>query len=141
MLRRLLYFSTVLIHIHIFICIAEQLAHRAFLKILRHRITDGIADRHLRVFLRILLRLLTDILQAHAHSFAIQPAQYHKKLIASVTAHELLRRYCTAQLHRKAPDILIPFIVSEIIVDPAQIVQIKYTQRRNTIFQRTALCI
>ena len=141
MLHLLLHFRAVFIHIHIFIRIAEQSTHRTFFEILRKRIADGIADWHLRVFLRIFLRLLTDVLQAHAHSFAIQPAQYHKKLIAPVTAHKLLRRYCTTQLHRKAPDILIPFIVPEIVVDPAQIVQIKYAQRRNTIFQCTALCI
>ena len=139
-LSRLFHLCTVLVDVHIFVGKAEQLPHRASLKITGKRIARRIADRYLRMLSGILSGLLTDLLKAFAHTCMIQPLQNSNKFITAVTSCKKFIRNCLSELYCKGADVFITFVMTERIVDRPEIIHIKYAHG-NQFFLRDRIWI
>ena len=69
------------------------------------------------------------MIHARFHFFAVQSAQNGKKLISAVSSDEILLRDCFSKLNGKGTDIFVSLVVTQTVVDRAQIVEVKHTDR------------
>ena len=119
----------VFVDIHVLVRMAEQFPDITVFKFRGQCIASGVADRHLRVLAGIFCRLRADVIHARFHFFAVQSAQNGKKLISAVSSDEILLRDCFSKLNGKGTDIFVSLVVTQTVVDRAQIVEVKHADR------------
>ena len=75
----------------------------------------------------IFCSLVADVLQTFPNALMVQSLQNRNKFITTITTCKKFFRYRLTELDCKRANILIPFVMSQIIVDRSQIIQIKHT--------------
>ena len=71
--------------------------------------------------------MIADVLQTFPNALMIHSFQNRNEFITTITTCKKFFRYCLTELDCKRANILIPFVMSQIVVDRSQIVQIKHT--------------
>ena len=73
--------------------------------------------------------MLPDPLQTIPDSLIIQAFQHGNKLIASVASHKMFSRDSFTKKDGKRPDVLITFLMSQVIVNGSEIIKVKNADR------------
>ena len=71
--------------------------------------------------------MIADVLQTFPNALMIHSFQNRNEFITTITTCKKFFRYCLTELDCKRANILVPFVMSQIIVDRSQIIQIKHT--------------
>ena len=89
----------------------------------------------------ILCDALSHLSETGIRFLMIQSMKQCQKLVTAIPAHKMLLWNCQTQLLCKRTDVFVSFIMSQIVVDRPQIVQIKDTDRHWRILRHWLWCI
>ena len=129
----LLAICTVFVHIHILVGVAEQLPQGAALEVAGDGAACRIAQGHLGVLAGILCHLRPDAAQHILCAVPVHAVEDSDELVAAVAAHKVLGWHGQTQLFGKGADVLVALVVAEVIVDGAQVVEVKDAERRVSV--------
>ena len=130
---RFFHLCPILVNVHVFVRKTEQLSHSTAVEITRQCVTCRITDRHFRIFAGVFCRMIPDILKTFPNTIVVKSLKDSYKLITAVTPCKKFLRDSLAKLYCKRTDVFVTFVMTKIIVDHSQIIQVKYAHRNQFI--------